>query len=98
MEIKPTLPNYKNVDASPSKEEKQLEAIAKGMEENFSNMIIKEMRKSIDDSEEKSSAMEIYQSYLDEEYSRIMADQELLGIGQMIKNNFGKKIYQNQQR
>jgi len=81
-----------------SREEEQLEEIAKGMEENFSNMLVKEMRKSIDEAEEQSSAMDVYQSYLDQEYSRIMAEQEKLGVGEIIKNNLGKKLYQSQQR
>ena len=74
---------------------KQLKDVATGMEEQFANLLIQEMKKSVDKNEEGSSAMKIYESYLDQEYARIMADQGSLGLSDVIVEQLAPKMNLN---
>lgn len=70
----------------------KLQEVAQGMEEQFANLLIQEMRKSIDKTEEGSSAMKIYESMLDQEYSRILAEQGQLGLSDVIVKQLAPKM------
>lgn len=67
---------------------KKLKEAAQGMEEQFANLLIQEMKKSVDRNEDGSTAMKIYESMLDQEYAKIMAEQGKLGIGDALIKQF----------
>lgn len=74
---------------------KQLNEVANGMEEQFAGMLISEMRKSIDKNEDGSTAMKIYESMLDQEYARILAEQGQLGLSEVIVKQLAPKMNLN---
>lgn len=86
MEIKTSLNKPVTLKAVNRDEQlqKQLEEVATGIEEQFANLLIQEMKKSVDKTEEGSSAMKIYESYLDQEYARVMANQKTLGLSDIV--------------
>lgn len=71
---------------------KQLNEVANGMEEQFANLLIKEMKKSVDKTEDGSTAMQIYESMLDQEYARILAQQGQLGLSDVIVKQLAPKM------
>lgn len=87
-------PNSQNLSAADSQKQmlKQLKEVASGMEEQFANMLIQEMRKSIDKTEDGSTAMKIYESMLDQEYARILAEQGQLGLSDVIVKQLAPKM------
>lgn len=87
-------PNAQKISVAESKQQmmKQLKEVANGMEEQFANMLVKEMKKSIDKNEEGSTAMQIYESMLDQEYARILADQGKLGLSEVIIKQLAPKM------
>ncbi len=87
-------PNAQKISVAESKQQmmKQLKEVATGMEEQFANMLISEMKKSIDKNEEGSTAMRIYESMLDQEYARILADQGKLGLSDVIVKQLAPKM------
>ena len=92
--MKVNLHGQKNLTASAQQKqlEKQLKEVSQGMEEQFAGMLIQEMRKSIDRNEDGSTAMKIYESMLDQEYARILAEQGQLGLGDVIIKQLAPKI------
>lgn len=68
---------------------------AKGQERIFTNHLLKEMRKSIQKTEEDSSAEKYYKSIRDDELARIMSESET-GIG--IKDVVLDQIYPQYKR
>lgn len=70
----------------------KLKDAAQGMEEQFASLLIKEMKKSVEKNEDSSTAMNLYESMLDQEYSRIMAEQGKLGISDAIIKQYAPRI------
>ncbi len=87
-------PNTQKLSTTESQKQmlKQLKEVASGMEEQFANLLIQEMKKSIDKNEESSSAMKIYESMLDQEYARILAQQGQLGLSDVIVKQLAPKM------
>ena len=87
-------PNSQKLSVAESQKQmlKQLNEVASGMEEQFANMLIQEMRKSIDKTEDGSTAMKIYESMLDQEYARILAEQGQLGLSDVIVKQLAPKM------
>jgi Rod binding domain-containing protein len=71
---------------------KNIQQIAQGQEEQFAVQLIKEMRKTAPSTEEDSSAMNIYKSYLDQEYARSMAEQGSLGVGKSVASQLYRTL------
>lgn len=69
--------------------------VAEGMESQFSNHLLSQLRKTIDKSEPTSNAERIYQSMLDDEYSKIMAKSDS-GLG--VKDVVLRQIYPSFER
>jgi len=72
---------------TPSREEqmKPYVQVAEGMEQQFANMLISQMRKSIPRETAPSSAQEFYESMMDQEHSEAMAKSDTgLGIKRML--------------
>lgn len=64
---------------------KQYEDVAEGMEANFTNHMLSEMRKSVNKETPDSPATEYYNSLMDEERSKMMAGSKNgLGVKGMI--------------
>jgi Rod binding domain-containing protein len=92
---------------------KEIIDVAEGMESQFINHMINEMRKSVHKVEPESQAERFYNSKIDEEYSKIMSGTKSgLGIKEMIieqlapqyirqpklaKFNQGLRTYQQQE-
>lgn len=70
----------------------KLKEAGDGMEEQFASLLIKEMKKSVDKNESDSTAMNLYESMLDQEYARIMAEQGKLGISDAIVKQYAPRI------
>lgn len=64
--------------------------VAEGMERQFTNHLLGEMRKTIEHTEPQSNAERIYQSMLDDERSKLMANSDT-GLG--VKDTVLKQIY-----
>lgn len=52
---------------------KQYEDVAEGMEANFTNHMLSEMRKSVNKETPDSASMDYYNSLMDDEHSKMMA-------------------------
>lgn len=92
---------------------KEIIDVAEGMESQFINHMINEMRKSVNKVEPESQAERFYNSKIDEEYAKIMSETKNgLGVKEMIieqlapqyirqpklaKHNQGLKTYQQQE-
>jgi Rod binding domain-containing protein len=68
--------------------EEKLETIANQMESNFTDLMVKEMRKTIP-REEVSGAQSFYEGLMDREYADKLAAHIDLGILDQIKSNMG---------
>jgi Rod binding domain-containing protein len=91
--MKVNSPSQKiSVSESQKQMLKQLKDVANGMEEQFASLLIQEMKKSIDKTEDGSTAMKIYESMLDQEYARILADQGQLGLSDVIVKQLAPKM------
>ena len=64
--------------------------VAEGMERQFTNHLLGEMRKTIEHTEPQSNAERIYQSMLDDERAKLMANSDT-GLG--VKETVLKRIY-----
>lgn len=64
---------------------KQYEDVAEGMEANFTNHMLSEMRKSVNKETPDSASMDYYNSLMDDEHSKMMAaSKNGLGVKGMI--------------
>jgi Rod binding domain-containing protein len=64
---------------------KEIIDVAEGMESQFINHMINEMRKSVNKTKPESQAERFYNSKIDEEYSKIMSETKNgLGLKEMI--------------
>lgn len=71
---------------------------AKGMEDQFVNHMLGEMRKTIDRADEQSQTDEIYQGLLDNERSKIITNHEGgVGIQKMILDQIYPERFRNKQ-
>ena len=70
--------------------------VAEGMERQFTNHLLGEMRKTIDKTEARSNAERIYESMLDDERAKLMANSENgLGVKEVVLNQIYPQ-YKNQ--
>lgn len=74
------VPSIKNININNNiKKEnisdvpKEYREVAEGMESEFVNFLISEMRKTVNKEEEDSTAQDFYESMLDNEYSQILS-------------------------
>lgn len=95
MKVNPNAQKISNTSLQQQQMVKQLKEVANGMEEQFANMLISEMKKSIDKSEDGSTAMKIYESMLDQEYARIISEQGKLGLSDVIVKQLSPKLQNN---
>jgi len=70
--------------------EKQVEDLANKMESNFTDLMVKEMRKSIP-REELNGAQSFYEGLIDREYSEKLAAEIDLGIRDQLREQMGMK-------
>lgn len=86
----PTKPGFA-VDSLKGKSNEELKKASKEFESMFMNLVIKEMRNTVPDSEVwgDSSKIKFFESMLDEEYSKMMQDSP---------NSLANQIYQNLSR
>jgi Rod binding domain-containing protein len=68
--------------------EKQIEDLANKMESNFTDLMVKEMRKSIQ-KESQNGAESFYEGMLDKEYSEKLAAEIDLGVRDQLKRQMG---------
>lgn len=74
-----------NLASTSQKILKQYEDVAEGMEANFTNHMLGEMRKSVNKETPDSAAMDYYNSLMDDEHSKTMAaSKNGLGVKGMI--------------
>ena len=74
MKLDPNLISQQNIDRRKYIPEPYLE-VAQGMEEQFIEFMIQQMKKSVQKTEESSSAMDYYESLLTQQQSNSMATQ-----------------------
>jgi Rod binding domain-containing protein len=73
--------NYPQNALSKEEARRPYEKVAEGMETQFINHMIKEMRKGVPKEDQDSSAMNYYNSVMDYERSKILASDPRGGIG-----------------
>ena len=79
--------------AYSEKDDKKLKEACEGFESYFLNMMLKEMRKTVPESESDSSyALNMYQEMLDEEIAENASKGKGIGIGDMMYNQLSSKL------
>lgn len=77
---------------------KEFKNVAQGMEEQFLRFLIEQMKKSIDREKPEGSAMNYYNSVLDQERAKTMSKtNEGLGIQQLILDQIYPRQYRNKE-
>ncbi len=86
-------------DILKSKDRAELEKVAKEFEELFVGVLMKNMRSTIlkSDISKSSYQKEIFESMLDDEYSKEIASTGSFGIGKLIIDNFEKYLSQEEE-
>ena len=98
--ITPYIPNTDSTaltgklqSAYSEKDDAKLKEACKGFESYFLNMMLKEMRKTVPQSEsENSYAMGLYQEMLDEEIAENAASGKGIGIADTMYNQLSEKL------
>lgn len=96
-ESKPIEITRKSSPSSLNYVPKEYKKVAKDMEAEFAKLMIEKMKATVQKETENSTADEIYQSYLGQEYSKAMAQQnEGQGIQELILREIYPQRYRNQ--
>lgn len=69
-----------------------IDKVAEGMEEQFAKFLINEMKKSAPKNEDDDNAMNIYESFMDDEHAKILAQNETLGVAKLVKEQLKQKV------
>lgn len=67
---------------------KELMHVAEGMEAQFNQMMLNQMKKTVDRADPHSPAARIYDQMLDERYAEIMAQKDGVGIKDIVIEQF----------
>lgn len=84
IQSNPTFPQTKTPHDKYAKVPKEYMRIAEGMEAQFNQMMLAQMKKTVDRANPESPASKMYESMLDEHYADIMASSDGTGIKDLV--------------
>lgn len=79
-------PQANQIKDKYAKVPKEYMRIAEGMESQFNQMLLAQMKKTVDRANPNSAATRLYESMLDEHYADIMASSQGTGIKDLVLN------------